>query len=153
MKIMPLTQEHLNKVSILIFKDIFQHSFPSTLIAKYEEFAREANLTKELANPNTIAFVSVYDKEVLGFIFGYKDLERITVIRYLSGNPESKVLLLDKFIKEAKKDFPISIKTDAFQFMANKNLLTDIGFKLKRGNEYANVESLSYELNLSYSKA
>ena len=152
MKILPLSQEFLGKISILMFKDIFQHSYPSFLINKYEEFAREFNLIKELSNPDILAFVSVYNKEVLGFIFGYKELSRTAVIYYLTGNQDSKILLLEKFIKEAKKDFPVSIKIDSFQFMANKNLLTEFGFKLKRGSEFANVESLFYELSLSYSK-
>lgn len=135
-----------------MFKDIFQHSYPSFLINKYEEFAREFNLNKELQNPDILAFAAIYDKEVLGFIFGYKELSRTTVIYYLTGNQDSKILLLEKFIKEAKKDFPVSIKIDSFQFMANKNLLTEFGFKIKQGSEFANVESLYYELSLSYGK-
>lgn len=125
------------------------NKFPQYMISKFREHAKEENIDKEFDNPDLIGLMAIENKDVLGFIVGYKDNSSI-MLHYVAGkNITIKKKLLDRLIKLCKIKNISSLKTDTFEFMENNQLFKSSGFKLTKKEKLTkNLEVLWYELNL-----
>ncbi len=155
MKIIPPNKDYVKEISRLMLTELEKPNplFPQKMILQFREHAKEENILNELENPNLIAFVAIHNGVLVGFIVGYKEDSKTSMIQYINGgNIKNKKLLLKIFIDECKKKGIVSIKTDTFEFMENNKVFKEAGFVLiKKEKITNNLKMLWYKLDLNLS--
>lgn len=120
-------------------------SFPKPMIENFRKHAQIKGIKREFNNPNIISFVFEERTKILGFIIGYKE-DNKAFLHYVSGlNKYIKSKLIKAFEKECLKLNLYEIKTDTFEFMENKKIFEEAGFKFfKSDNLTPNLKMLWY---------
>jgi hypothetical protein len=153
MKIIKAKKEYAGQISRLMMLDLENPNpkFPKDIIEKFRNHAKEENILKEFDNPNLIAVLALNEETVKGFIVGYRENEKTSMIHYITAeNIDIKKELFDAFILECKTKEIDHIKTDAFEFMENNEFYKSQGFTLvKKEQMNDNLEMLWYELKLN----
>ncbi|MEK6857882.1 MAG: GNAT family N-acetyltransferase [Nanoarchaeota archaeon] len=154
MKIVKATIKDAKAISELMLSDLQNppKEFPEEMVDKFREHAREENIKKEFQNPELILFIAENEKNIVGFIVGYKEvLKNNAMIHYVTANKiEIKKKLLERVIQECRLKKIKKVITDGFEFMENDKFFKSQGFIFTKKEKIApNLEMLWYELNLN----
>lgn len=123
--------------------------FPKPMIEKFRNHAQIESINNEFGNPDMIALIFENKNKILGFVVGYKEDDK-AFLHYVSG-PDKKIKLelINAFERECSKLDLKEIKTDTFEFMENKKIFEEAGFKFfKAENLTPNLKMLWYKKRL-----
>lgn len=152
MGIRKATKEHAKQLSEYMLKELKKPNkkFPTPMIEKLRENAKIKNMKKQFNNPNLIGFVLIENKELKGFIVGYKENKNQSMIHYVTAkNLSLRKDLLESFIAESRKRGLKKVTADSFEFMKSNKFFIDSGFKfIKKEKVAPGLEMLWYKLEL-----
>lgn len=150
----PATKKYIKEISKLMLADLEKPNpaFPAEMISQFREHAKEQNVAKELDRPDLIAFLSVKNNRVTGFIVGYREGSSSAMIHYITGDCiKTKKQLLKEFIHDCKEKNLSYVKADTFEFMENNRLLKEEKFILTRKEKITSrLELVWYTLDLKH---
>ncbi len=135
MKVIKATKNCSKEISKLMLLDLEGHNsdFPQEMMDKFREHAQERNMLLEFENPKLVAFLGIEGKRVTGFIIGYEESSRVSVIHYMTAeNDDAKRELLKSFLDECKRRKISEVTTDTFEFMSNNDFFRSNGFILTK---------------------